>query len=100
MPTDALKHTFNVASSTAEDKWFGMCKFETCSVYSYISGNLLVIKYKWCCIDIHLTINPFTFKKDYICKLIVSHYQNKMLYNRLFIFRYKFYGFIDVFTQT
>ena len=39
------------------------------------------------CINIRLTINPFTFNTDCICKLlymIVTRYKNKTLYNRVF----------------
>ena len=38
-------------------------------------------------INIHLNDNPFTFNTDCISKLfymIVTQYQNKMLYNRVF----------------
>ena len=52
-----------------------------------------------CCMNIHLTVNVLTFNTDVIYILpymIVTQYQNKMLYNMVF-FRYKFYGFVDVF---
>ena len=38
-------------------------------------------------INIHLSINPFPFNTDCICKLLymfVTHYQNKTLYNMAF----------------
>ena len=40
-----------------------------------------------CCINIHLTINPFAFNTDYICNLLsllVTNYQNKALYKMMF----------------
>ena len=41
-----------------------------------------------CCINILLTVYPFTFNKFCICLLLymtVTHYQNKMLYNKVFL---------------
>ena len=41
---------------------------------------------KMCCINIHFSVNPFTFSVDCLCKyvyIIVTHYQNKTLYNRV-----------------
>ena len=44
-------------------------------------------RYKICCKKIHLTVNPFTFYKYFICWLlymIVTNYRNKTLYNKVF----------------
>ena len=50
------------------------------------------------CINIHMTVNSFTFSTVCICKLLytnVTRYKNKP-YNRMF-FWYEFYGFDDIF---
>ena len=42
---------------------------------------------KMCCTNIYLTVDPLKFEKYCICSLLymlVTHYQNKMLYNRVF----------------
>ena len=41
-----------------------------------------------CCINVHMTVNPFTFDTDCRCELlymIVTHYLIKMLYNRVIL---------------
>ena len=45
-----------------------------------------------CCINIHLTVNSFTFNTDCIC--------NKTLNNGVVFFWYKFYEFVEDFVHT
>ena len=47
-----------------------------------------------CCINIHLTVNPFT---TYCTNMIVTYYQNKMLYNKYF--SVPILQFVDVFAH-
>ena len=52
---------------------------------------------KMCCINIYLIGNPFTFNKYFTCKLlymIVSHYQSKTLYNKVFFIRKFMYQYL------
>ena len=60
-------------------------------VYKAISYIFLIKKVskciKMCCINKYLTVNPLIFNKYCMCNLlymIVTHYQNKTLYNEVF----------------
>ena len=60
--------------------------FEVYKAISYLEKGNQKVK-KMCCINIHLIINPSTFNK--CCKykllyMIVTHYQNKTLHNKVF----------------
>ena len=52
-----------------------------------------------CCRNIHLTGNPFTFKKYKLFFMTFTCYQNKMLYKKVF-FSTKFTNFIEDFEHT
>ena len=49
------------------------------------------------CINLHLTVYQFTFNADCICNLFYISEKNVV---QQVVFRYKFYGFVDVFTYS
>ena len=96
---------FHVVQNFRSKWWFGVKHSCFCRLITLKCIKQCVLQkfsemksesFKMCCINIHLTVSPFTFNKYCIYLLVymtVTYCQNKMLYN-------KFYRFVDVYGCT